>query len=247
MIKVFYPRGGGGNWLSNLIWHLETANFSIPRVNVIFDGQPQCSIPFSHSFEVPDPTVGNQIVPYELSDQNAIFSCRYLFNHYINNAVKVKYRIHGIHAMTIQQQLFELSNGFKYYMTNEIYKKYYCNVIDLDYALIFQDPKQFADVLLEFLDSTKIKYTANNNYVLASIDYYRTTCANPVKQVNDWNSMLWLGACHAITILDQLPIEVISPDADLETIAHVLQPHAEHYKQRITPLMFEWNDEYTTR
>ena len=69
MIKVFFPRGGGGNWLSNLIWHLEAANFSIPRVNVVFDGQPQCSIPFSHSFEVPDPTAGNQIVQDKWSDE----------------------------------------------------------------------------------------------------------------------------------------------------------------------------------
>ena len=23
MIKVFFPRGGGGSWLRNLIWHLE--------------------------------------------------------------------------------------------------------------------------------------------------------------------------------------------------------------------------------
>ena len=247
MIKVFYPRGGGGNWLSNLIWHLETANFSIPRVNVVFDGQPQCSIPFLHSFEVPDPAEGNQIVEHELSDHNVIFSCHYLFNHYINNATKVKYHIHGIHAMTIQQQLFELSNGFKYYLTNDIYKKYYCNVIDLDYALIFQNPEKFTTVLFEFLDAASINYTKNKDYVLASIDYYKSTCANPSDHNNNWASMLWLGACHAITILDQLPIEIISPAADLETIAHVLQPHAEHYQQRISPLMFEWNDEYTTR
>jgi len=244
MIKVFFPRGGGGNWLSNLIWHLEAANFSIPHVNVVFDGQPRCSIPFSHSFEVPDSTAGNQIVQDKLSDRNVMFSCRYLFNHYLNNAVKVKYYIHGIHAMPIQQQLFELSNGFKYYLTNEIYKKYYCNVINLDYALIFQNPEQFADVLLEFLDSTGIAYTKNKLYVLNSMANYRNTCANPSDQVDNWHSMLWLGACHAITILDQLPIEVISPDADLTTIAHVLQPHAKHYRQRISPLMFKWSDEY---
>ena len=235
MIKVIFPRGGGGNWLSNLIWHLETANFKLPTVNVIFDSQPQCSIPFSHGLTA----VRNQ--------SDILFSCACLFNHYLNNAVKVKYHIHRINQLAYQSQLFELSNSVKHYLTDSEYYKFYCKNIDLNSALIFQNAEQFADVLLEFLDSAKIKYTTNKDYVLASIAYYQTTCANPSKHFDNWNSMLWLGACHAITILDQLPIEVISPAADLETIAYVLQPHAEHYKQRITPLMFEWNDEYTTQ
>ena len=248
MIKVFFPRGGGGNWLSNLIWHLEKANFSLPSIGRIFDGQPRSSsIPFSHSFEVIDQSDGDQIVEYELSDRNVTFSCSYLFNHYINNADKVLYHIHGIGQMSIRQQIFELSNNAKYYLTNEIYKKYYCNRIDLDYALIFQNPEQFADVLLEFLDSTGIAYTKNKLYILDSIAHYRTTCQDPMGHFDNWHSMLWLGACHAITILDHLPIRIISPNADQATVAQILLPHAEHYKQRITPLMFKWNDEYTTR
>lgn len=227
MTRVFYPRGGGGNWLSNLIWHLEKADFSLPEVTVIFDQQPQCSIPFSHGL-------------HAHSRSHTLFSCKQLFNHYLNNAVKVKYHIHHIHQLSWQQQLFELSNGAKHYLSSSDYYKFYCESIDLDYSLIFQQPEKFADCLIDFLNATGIAYTANRNYIHASMSHYTTTCADPTDHIGNWDSMLWLGFCHAITILDQLPIDVIMPDADPDTIVKILQPHAEYYLQRTTPLAFEW-------
>ena len=244
MIKVLFPRGGGGNWLSNLIWHLEKADYTLPNVKTVFDNEPKSSIPFSHKFEIPDPSCSNEILPLPLAKRNILFSCEQLFNHYINNAIKVKSQFHNIEQLNTQQKLFELSNGAKYYFNNAYYKEHYCCNIDLDYALIFQNPAQFADVLVKFLDSTNIKYTANKDYMLTSMAYYTTTCPTPSNHFDNWDSMLWLGACHAVTILDQLPIDVIPPDANTATVVQILQPHADHYRQRIRPLMFKWNDEY---
>ena len=240
MIKVFFPRGGGGNWLSNLIWHLENADYTLPNVTTVFDNESKSSILFSHKFEIPDPSQSDQIVEYSLAERNVLFSCQYLFNHYLNNAIKVKSHFHNLEQLNTQQKLFELSNGAKYYFGNAYYAEHYCRNIDLDYALIFQDPAQFADVLLEFLDSTNIKYTANKDYVLTSMAYYTTTCANPSNHFDNWDSMLWLGACHAVTVLDQLSIDIIPPDATTATVVQILQPHADHYRQRIAPMMFEW-------
>ena len=240
MSKVFYPRGGGGNWLSNLIWHLEKANYTLPNITTVFDNEPKSSIPFSHKFEIPDSSQSNQIVEYPLAERNVLFSCQYLFNHYLNNAIKVKSQFHNLDHLTPQQKLFELSNGAKYYFGNAHYAEHYCRNIDLDYALIFQNSAQFADVLLDFLSSTNIKYTANKDYVLTSMAYYTTTCANPNMHFDNWDSMLWLGACHAITILDQLSIKIVPQTADISTIAQILQPHADHCRQRIAPMTFEW-------
>ena len=240
MIKVFYPRGGGGNWLSNLIWHLEKANYTLPNVTTVFDNEPKSSIPFLHKFEIPDPSRSDEIFELPLAERNILFSCEQLFNHYLNNAIKVKSHFHNLEQLNTQQKLFELSNGAKYYFSNIHYKEHYCRNIDLDYALIFQDPEQFTHVLLEFLSTANIKYTANKDYMLASMDYYTTTCPNPDDHFDNWDSMVWLGACHAITILDQLSIDSIPQDADISTIVQILQPHADHYRQRIAPMMFEW-------
>jgi hypothetical protein len=97
--------------------------------------------------------------------------------------------------------------------------------------------------LIDFLNATGIAYTANRNYIHASMSYYTTTCADPKDHIGNWDSMLWLGFCHAITILDQLPIDIIMPDADPGTIVKILQPHAEHYLQRTKPLTFEWAEQ----
>lgn len=246
MIAVVYPRGGGGSWLNNLIWHLENADFLLPAVSVVFDNEPKSSIPFLHKFEIPDPSQSDQIVEYKLGERNVLFSNQYLFNHYLNNAIKVKQQFHNLDQLTPQQKLFELSNGAKYYFSNDYYKTCYCTDIELDYSLMFQAPKKFADALLEFLHSTNIKFVDNRPYILASIQHYRNTCPNPSDHFDNWHSMFWMGSCHAITILDQLPIDEIPASADLTTLAQILRPHAEHYKQRIAPLMFEWNYEYTT-
>jgi hypothetical protein len=238
-VKIFYPRGGGGSWLSNLIWHLENANFSLPTVTMVFDREPRCSIPFTHKFEIPDPHQPDKIFKYKQAGRNVLFSCQYLFNHYLNNAIKVEYHIHNLGQLTLQQQLFALSNSARYYFTDSYYHECYCKNIDLDYLLIFQNPEQFADCLLEFLHSANINFTENKTYILESMNCYRSTCPAAEKHFDNWNSMLWLGCCQAIAMLDQLPIDVIPPDADKTTIAQILRPHAERCKQRIAPMMFE--------
>ena len=238
MIKVFFPRGGGGSWLRNLIWHLEKANFLLPNATIVFDQEPKGSIPFSHKFEIPDPSQLNKIVETPRAERNILFSCQHLFNHYLNNAIKVKYHFHNLNQLTLQEQLFNLSDGARYYFTNSHYHESYCKNIDLDYSLIFRTPDQFADCLLEFLKSTNIDYTENRTYILESMNYYRNTCPMGEDHFDNWNSMLWMGSCQAIIMLDELPIDVIPSDVDKATIAQILQPHAEYCRQRIAPMMF---------
>lgn len=241
MIKIFYPRGCGGSWLSNLIWHLEHADTTLPQVDVVFDSEPRGSVKVSHAFEIYDPYRPDEVFYYKRLSDDKLFSCQYLFNHYINNAIKVKYHIEGLGKQSFQKQLFALSNGARYYLANEHYRKYYCENIDLDYSLIFQDPDQFVNCLFRILNDLKKHYTPDRGYVLKSIEHYRSTCPNPTEHFGNLQSLLWLGCCHAITIMDQLPINgIIEPDVDMRTAIELLQPYTEHCKNKVRNEMFEW-------
>lgn len=238
---IIYPRGSGGNWLGNLIWHLENSNFELPNVDTVFDNEPKGSIKTTHGFEIYDPLTPNNIAYKALRTANdVIFSSRYLFNHYLNNAVKVKYHIHRLDQQSLQQQLFELSNGACYYFTNQHYYDYYCGDITLDYSTVFTDSEQFATQLFALLNKLNRKFAPNLDYVLASIAYYRSTCPDPGDHYDNFQSILWLGCCQAITRMDNLSIDVIKPDSDLADLQRILMPHAQHFKSRVKPLMFEW-------
>lgn len=233
---ILFPRGMGGNWLSNLIWHLEHNRTDVPSVDVIFDGAKRCSIPFSHSFEIPDPHCPDQVQYY--AQTGTVFSCKHLFIHYLNNAVKVKYRIHQLDQQPWQQQLFDLSNGARYYLTNEHYYDHYCKDIGLDYSLIFTDPDQFITDLFALLNKLNVQYTANKDYVLKSIAYYRSTCPDPGDHFDNFDSILWLGMCHAVALVDNLTIT--ESIIDIDSAQRLLKPLAAHCADRIQPLMFEW-------
>ena len=46
---IMYPHGGGGAWLSNLIYHLETNNKTLPIIDLVFDYERKAkSIDFFH-------------------------------------------------------------------------------------------------------------------------------------------------------------------------------------------------------
>lgn len=238
---ILYPRGSGGSWLSNLIWHLEHGSTAVPQVDTVFDHTAQGSIAVTHGFEIPDPHSVNQRVNTAHSGPAVLFSTPCVFNHYINNAVKVKYHIHQLGQRSLRDQLFELSNGAHYYLTNDHYRSVYCGTPDLDAALIFQCPEEFANQLYCVLNKFNIRYTANTHYVLASIAHYRNTCPRPQQHYNNPQSLLWLGACHAVSTVYniQLPA-VIEPSCDQQTMAEILQCTVEPACELWHREMFEW-------
>lgn len=239
MTQVIYPRGSGGNWLNNLIWHLENANWELPTVDVVFDNESKSTIPFSHGFEIYDPADPAQVTYTSKPSNKILFSTNKLFIHYLNNAVKVKYHIHQLGLKSFRERLVELSNGAYYYMTNAHYQDYYCKNISLDYSLIFRDSEQFTTQLFDILNSLNKQYTANRDYVYSSIEYYRSTCPDPADHFGNYQSILWLGYCHAITLLDQLPVTG-TIGLDPVSTAALLKPYAEHCQQRVQNQMFEW-------
>jgi hypothetical protein len=90
------------------------------------------------------------------------------------------------------------------------------------------------------LDRIGFKYTANTEYVLASIENYVATCENVNHIIGNWDNLKWLAACHAVTLLDSIEMPVIQPDFDIKKIAHCMKPHAKHCLQRLEPFIAKW-------
>ena len=241
-VKIFYPRGCGGRWLGNLIWHLETQNWDFPKVDTVFDNEIQGSIPVNHLFEVLDPSNPNQLTYANKPKSALFFSSPALFNHYINVGVKVRFHLQKLNQQSLQQQFFTLSNSAKYLFTNQLYHDAYCNRPDLDYQNIFCDPQKFASDLFNILSTHNIKYAANKDYVLASIKHYVSTCPNPADHYGNNNSLLWLGCCHAVSLIEHCQLNgVVTSDVTLEDVQTIMEPLNDLCKQYVSPLMFNWS------
>lgn len=230
-MKIFFPRGLGGNWLSNLIWHLEHNSLDLPQVDTVFDGQQLSTcVNLSHG-------VINEIYT-PITSKIKLFSSRHLFTHYLNDATKVRYHIHKLHNRPELEQFFDLSNSARYFLSNKEYYNYYCKNIDLDYSKIFQDPDEFITCLFAILNNCNIQYTQNRRYVHESIEYYRSTVTNPEEHYNNPDSIIWLGCCHGVTLTDNLSLAGVI--TDLRTAQTLLKPYFAYCAERIEPELSKW-------
>ncbi len=210
-LNVIYPRGGGGSWLANLIWHLETKNFYSTQVEKVFDGQSQSTqVRLMHGIEFDtDPPR----VYHELWNPHILFSSQQPFNHYLLIATKVQYHLQKIHLhLTRFQQFCLLTDTAMFVMTDELYRQYFYRTPDLHYHDIFDDPVSFKKSLYDVLDRYQIIYDKNDQFVLESISNYCKTCDDPRKYVGNVDSLIWLGFCHALIMIDDLSLNNVVLD-----------------------------------
>lgn len=183
---IQYPRGSGGNWLSNLIWHLENNQLTLP----------------------------NQFPPSPC-----------WFNQFINDAVKVRYHILNLSVQPIIDQFHILTDSAIYILTDTLWQKTWGQPGELDYRLLVEDSDQFINRLFSVLDNFDIKYTRNRSYCHSSIEYYKSTCPDPSKHLNNFNSLLWLAWCHAHVLINNQSLPVTIPsDATVDVIRSIVEP-----------------------
>lgn len=242
---IRYPKAGGGHWLGNLVWHHQTRDWTIPEARVVFDLTPQGNIKLDHWFETyPDGTPKFYQFDYK---QNKLFSTDCKFNMYLNFCTKLRYNFHHIERLSPIDQIFDLSNTAVFLMTNKHVDQYYCHNIDLDYAWIFQDPDQFINWIYVFMDNYNIPFTDNRAYAHASINYYKSTCANPADIVGNYESIIWLGWCHAVSTLKNITLkENIALQQDINSVIKILEPTYIQAKDLAEQNLFYWTHEYTT-
>ena len=220
---IQYPRGSGGNWLSNLIWHLENNQLTLPKVNVVFDDQKiSTNFKLTHGFNLFD---GKNPTFNPFTGPCVMFSSPCWFNQFINDAVKVRYHILNLSVQPIIDQFHILTDSAIYILTDTLWQKTWGQPGELDYRLLVEDSDQFINRLFSVLDSFDIKYTRNRSYCHSSIEYYKSTCPDPSKHLNNFNSLLWLAWCHAHVLINNQSLPVTIPsDATVDVIRSIVEP-----------------------
>jgi len=240
-MKIAYPRGGGGHWLSNTMWHIHKGQFNIPQVNTVFDGQEYGPIPITHVFEVPDSTQPDQIFFLNPDPGRVLFSTNNKFNHWINTAHKNLYHIYGYDKQPLVERFFNLSNHCRWIMNDPLYHKYYCENIGLEYSDIFLQPEQFIQDVYALMDRAGYKYIQNDNYMMASIDNYKTTILHPDQILGNLDEIFWLAFCHSVSLSHGLTIDsIITNDFSFNELRAAVAPISAECEKIAQAHMFTW-------
>lgn len=240
-MKIVYPRGGGGNWLGNTMHYLNIGRFVIPRVDTVFDGQRLGPIPVSHVFEVPDSSQPDQIWYWNSDPDRVLFSTNNRFNQWINTAHKNLEFQYGYDKQPLIERFFNLSNHCRWVMTDPIYHKYYCENIGLEYSDIFQQPAQFINNVYELMDRAGHKCTRNDDYMLASIENYKTTILHPEQILGNLDEIFWLAFCHSVSLSHGLTINsIITNDFDFKELQDAIEPISAECEKIAQAHMFTW-------
>lgn len=235
---VVFPCGNGGNWLNNLLWHLEHNNTTLSPAddNIVFDTVPKSSLYFTHSFLRSD----TGTVYYPRRGRSVLFSTVDRFNIYINHVNKYLYYRTNVQQRSTVNHFYELSNCARFHFYDPEFYREYCTDIEINWSLMVSDPQAFTNQLFTVLDSLQFKYTADADYVLTDIQHYLSTCQATDEIWDNPNSLLWLAACHSVTLNDNLSIRIIEPDMNIQQIAEIMEPTFEYCKQQLEPIVTKW-------
>lgn len=242
-VVFLYPHGGGGSWLNNLIYHLETRDRSLPKVNIVYDGQPRSSIPVLHPIgwgPGTSPAVPANILDDEY-ERKIMFSSSYPFNLYLNYMIKIAFPTYHIDKLPLVEQFFQLTNQARHWLENKVFAETYYVNIDLDYSLIFCNPDLFIKQLFKILDTIDIDYEPDYDYALSHLKEYQTTCPNPIDYFDNYSQLAWLGWCHALTFTNDISVNGKFIEANtINDIAKILSPNQNKFTELTRPLMFNW-------
>jgi hypothetical protein len=237
---IRFPRGGGGNWLANLIWHMERGDWTHPTVNTVYDGQPKCSLRVEHWVEFKE-NGSIELTKDSAAVRNIVFSTDRKFNLYLNFCVKQRFAFFNVDQLLLPQQIFDLSNTGKFVFENPLIQQCYCEHIDLNYALLFNNPDAFLHTLYNILQQAQVKFAVNQSYALQSIDNYTKSVLNPADIVDNHESLIWWAWCHAVSLLHDIPVNgMIVQARDVADLAHILEPAASTARDIALANCFTW-------
>ena len=200
-LKIVFPGGTGGHWLSHLIYCLETNDTKIYKKTAgsnFHDHRRSTSIHINHWSE---------------GYLNcAIFSTKYYFNISLNSIFKTD--------LKKDPNLFNhVSQCTSYQLSSPQWKNDYVDQIDLHYELLFTDPNLFLDKLFSILDSNEIQYHKNKQIALQHVENFKNSCVNVLDHYDNFDSIFWLGWCSGILHAEKIPADIDYNNINLELIA----------------------------
>ena len=210
-LKIVFPGGTGGHWLSYLIYCLE---------NNIIEIVPQQTGNNFHKF----PQSKNvRIVHWQKDHLNCVvFSTKYCFNISLNAFFKTD--------LKKDPNLFnKVSQSTSYQLSSPQGKNDYVNHIDLQYELLFIDPDLFLDKLFSILDNNGIQYHKNKQVALQHIENFKNSCVNVLTHYDNFDSIFWLGWCSGILHAENIPSNIDYDNVDLKLIAEQFKSRREFF------------------
>jgi len=244
---IVFPRGGGGNWLSNLIHNLEQGCPPLVQPGTAYDGRTRTqSIPFRHGYDITEQGIVYYVDP---TQPYWLFSTNCAFNLYLNDIVKV--RLNPAFATnTLYQTPLERFGTFtdsaRYLLTDPLHAQTYYSDIDLDLAMVFQNPDKFVEQLFALLDQAEITYTKNSLYAVESCKQFAATCPDPMDYINQWDRVEWLAWCHAVLMRENILIPAdLSRLTTVDNIAQALKPFQQSVLEQTQKTYFTKNETAT--
>ena len=210
-IFVLYAGGGGCSWLCHTVGCLENNKLDIVDVQASgkFDFvDMRSSIISCHHWELES----EDISPYY------VFSTKYMFNICIAGHKK---NIHILDDLTLQEKFEQHTNNALYQMSSDhLYATAY-----LEHEWLYNSPDKFIDTLFDLLDSHEFVYTKDREFMHKSIENYILTNPSPNKYYDNYNSLMWLGWCHAVVTQSNRNVETdLSKCQTITEIANALYP-----------------------
>lgn len=212
-LKIAYPGGAGGNWLSNLIFALEHDQVPVQQQVNWHLSSKSSSIKLSHDVE----------------DKSQIFfNGRAVFNIYLNVVKKLRVYDQQIHTIDITQKFETLASeaSSKLFFLDER--------IDLNWDYLFLDASKFVDQLFDTLNLYKINYKPNRQLCNIAIDNYKKTCVEPKLYFDNFSSEEWLGWCNGISKHLWWDWPLVT---DLDQLRTFLEPKRNFYREFSKPYM----------
>jgi hypothetical protein len=215
-LKISFPGGAGGNWLSNLIFSLEH-NLEPTQEQVNWHSLDKKSdyVNFSHNVE---------------DKSQMFFNGRAVFNIYLNVVKKLRHHDQQIHLVDITEKFETLASeaSSKLFFLEER--------IDLNWDYIFLDESKFVSQLFDVLDNHNVDYIQNQKICKLAIENYKKTCVDPTPYFDNFDSEEWLGWCNGISkhLWQDWPLVT-----DLDQLRKFLQPKKEYYRDFTRPYMID--------
>jgi hypothetical protein len=241
---ILFPEGNGGNWLNNLIYHLEENDNSFPSViaNSAFDREKKSkNVYMTHGRD-------GMCIDEKVTDNRILFSTTKSFNIFLNITSKKVLNRHMLFGpsivadMSFNEQFEFLTNHVVYILSNKEYKDWYYKNINLNYDLLFINPEIFILNLFDTLDKVGLTYHKNKKYCMQSIENYKKTLQNPSDHVGQPNSLIWAAWCHAIAVIYNVHIDGSLLDCtSLTQVSKILHPYQDKFLEISQPFILTWN------
>lgn len=214
-LKISYPGGAGGHWLSNLLYNLE---HGLPptQQQINWHKTPESTlVKFDHNVE----------------DKSQIFfNGRAVFNIYLNVIKKLHHNKQTMGMVDITEKFETLASeaSSKLFFLEER--------IDLNWDYIFLNASAFVDQLFSILDQHNINYQHNRALCETAIDNYKKTCVDPAAYFGNFECEEWLGWCNGVSKHLWWDWPLVN---DLDQLKKFLEPKKNFYCEFTRPYLID--------